>query len=300
MEEPTQNDKPTSDKPKPEDPSKSAAAVWSQIAATGLIGLAGILFTIVNSRNETRRQASDTATQLLANREKSETDFRQQIFQPLIDKVLNDDLSIEKRYAVFEIFQNNFNDLFNSRSLYDVLWNTAQSNIRNNKDSAGAKVIQGKLIALARYTNAQQEGLIAQSVFDTTVSYGSNVVCRFDSLSGHEMVSLKILTMDTGDLKKDIGVTMTINCLEEKTPCLIRINNGAPFRISYFNSPLSSNFLMPDGDRIAVILENIKKGNGSTTDSAFIRIVHFPADFVTVGYRPSITRVNQLIDGKKE
>src|SRR5438105_4644180 len=63
------------------DYSKSKFAVWSQIAATGLIGIAGVAFTITNSLNEGKRQQSEMATNLLSSREQSETDFRRQIFQ---------------------------------------------------------------------------------------------------------------------------------------------------------------------------------------------------------------------------
>src|SRR5260370_41336923 len=105
-----------------DDYSKSPVAVWSQIAATGLIGLAGIAFTVTTSVNESKRQQSDMATQLMASREKSETDFRQNMFTTLIAQILSHKSSLRDRYASFELFQNNFNDLFNSRSLYDALW----------------------------------------------------------------------------------------------------------------------------------------------------------------------------------
>ena len=47
---------------------------------------------------------------------------------------------------------------------------------------------------------------------------------------------------------------------------------------------------------LAVILEDLIPE--VKPDSATIRIIHFPADFVTIGYRPSIRRVNELIDKK--
>ena len=72
------------------------------------------------------RTQNDMATNLMSGREKSETDFRQSIFEPLIKQIFNDSASLEKRYAEFELFQNNFNDLFNSRSIYDLLWNAAE------------------------------------------------------------------------------------------------------------------------------------------------------------------------------
>jgi hypothetical protein len=114
-----------------QDYSKKSFVVWSQIIATLSIALVGGLFTLSNSKQQEENRISQMneqeknnkvmmATQLISNREKSETDFRQTMFLPLIQQILNEKLPLKKRMNVFELFENNFNDLFNSRSLYDV------------------------------------------------------------------------------------------------------------------------------------------------------------------------------------
>lgn len=280
--------------------SKNPLAVWSQIGATALIGIAGIVFTISNSFNESSRQQNEMATQLMSSREKSETDFRQNIFKPLIDQVFNHSLPLETRFYEFELFQNNFNDLFNSRSLYDVLWDEAQkkSTIKNADSVKAGRSIMDKLIKLAKYTNAQQELLISHEIHDTILTINDTFSPSFNDGNGDETIQLKLLMIDTSEFKKDVVITLRIECNEKnhkEDRRIIHINNGNSLSVSYFNSPLSDNFLMPDGDRIAVILEDVK-----SRDKAFIRIVHFPADYVTVGYRPSLSRVNELIEKKEK
>jgi hypothetical protein len=280
--------------------SKNPLAVWSQIGATALIGIAGIVFTISNSFNESSRQQNEMATQLMSSREKSETDFRQNIFKPLIDQVFNHSLPLETRFYEFELFQNNFDDLFNSRSLYDVLWDEAQkkSTIKNADSVKAGRSIMDKLIKLAKYTNAQQELLISHEVHDTILAPNETFNPTFYDGDGNEKIKLTLLNIKDKESKKDVVIRLQIVCDVKgfkNRHDTININNGDSLSVSYFNSPLSDNFLMPDGDRIAVILEDIKGG-----DKAFIRIVHFPADYVTVGYRPSLSRVNELIEKKEK
>src|SRR5260370_38706287 len=101
------------------------------------------------------------ATELMASREKSETDFRQNMFTNLIAQILSHKSSLRDRYASFELFQNNFNDLFNSRSLYDVLWFASLEQLHDTRgkksvtpeDSAEARSVMLQLVLLARYTN---------------------------------------------------------------------------------------------------------------------------------------------------
>ena len=281
-----------------QDYSKKKLAVWAQIIATLSITIVGTVFTITNSldqqKNRDAKWADDVrnnkvtvATQLMSQREKSETDFRQLMFLPLIQRILNDKLPLKKRMEVFELFENNFNDLFNSSSLYDALWEKATT----EKDA----LIKDKLIRLARYTDAKQELQINKMEFRDTLSCSpgrDSIDHTFKESQGGERVRIQLRGVD----ENYVWVTMTIDCQDTGEHCRkIKINNGNPFHVSYFDTPLSSNFIMPDGDRIAIILEEIDP----QCKSARLDVVHFPADYVTVGYRPSIDKVNDFLGGKE-
>jgi hypothetical protein len=292
------------------DYSKKKSTVWAQIVATLSIALIGGYFTISSANEQEKNRTSQLAeqeknrtsqiteqeknnkvmmaTQLMSQREKSETDFRQTMFLPLIQQILNDKLPLRKRMDVFELFENNFNDLFNSRSLYDVLWEKAEK--EKNAE------IKHKLISLARYTDAKQELQINKMEYRkslTGLPEQDTIDYTFEDSEGGERVKIHLDSID----ENYILVTMTVKCNGSDRKCrTIKINNGSPFHISYFDTPLSSNFIMPDGDRIAVILEEIDLRHNPK--SARLDIVHFPADYVTVGYRPSIEKVNEILESK--
>lgn len=281
--------------------SKKKSTVWAQIIATLSIAVVGGYFTISSSNEQEKNrnlqmseQAKNNkvmmATQLMSQREKSETDFRQTMFLPLIQQILNDKLPLRKRMDVFELFENNFNDLFNSSSLYDVLWEKAEK----EKNA----MIKNKLIRLARYTDAKQELQINKMEYRKSLCRlpGQDTIdYTFEDRGGGERVRIHLDSID----ENYILLTMTITCTDSDQKCrTIKINNGNRFHVSYFDTPLSSNFIMPDGDRIAIILEEIDLRRQPA--SARLDIVHFPADYVTVGYRPSIERVNDFLESKHE
>ena len=58
------------------------------------------------------------------------------------------------------------------------------------------------------------------------------------------------------------------------------------FRVSYFDAPLTDNILLRDEHRFAVILKEID----TLEHKAALQFIHFPAHYVTTGYRPSIER----------
>jgi len=298
-----------------QDYSKKSFIVWSQIIATLSIAVVGGLFTINNSneqnlnrKNQTDEQEKNNkvmvATQLMSNREKSETEFRQAMFLPLINQVLADSLPLEKRFAVLQIFQNNFNDLFNSRALFDILWHKASESLKfnkaHNKDTMHIKKIMNDMIELARYTNdKQEEEIIASLRHRGRLTRDSIISFTFYDYDDDKK--------DTNDVRtEDVKISLDTEVVEEemnnyamKIKMEVRLYDSTKkltdstfeeFHISYFNTPLTDNFVLPDGDRIAVILKELY-----SSDSALIDVIHFPADYVTVGYRPSIEKVNDFL-----
>jgi hypothetical protein len=169
-----------------------------------------------------------------------------------------------------------------------VLWDAAKSKLNRyqvseiNKDRGRiANEIKYKLIALARYTDAEQEELIAASSFkrhEATLHYNGTFSCNFHESKGGEHVRIMLTQIDSNLLKREFRIIMSIACKDRDGEYdIMKIVNGNSLRASYFDFPLSVNFMMNDGDRIAVILEDVK------SDSAFTRVIHFAADYVTGG-----------------
>lgn len=285
-----------------QDYSKKSFVVWSQIIATLSIALVGGLFTLSNSNQQEKNRNSQMdeqekngkvmmATQLMSNREKSETDFRQAMFLPLINQVLNNKLPLEKRFTVFQIFQNNFNDLFNSRALFDVLDEAAKQKMKVSIDSASGSEIHDRLISLARKTNQDQELLIGgdQFIKDSLIQGVSFITIIGSKHGTNEAHNIKI-TVDSVT-EEYVKARVILNPGTEET---IILNNGNSIKISYFDSPLTDNILLPDKHRVALTLENTFQENGQY--KAKLKIIHFPAEFITTGYRPSVNFVKDMLN----
>lgn len=263
---------------------------WGQTISTLFLGIVGIIFTISNTKNLKENSNVMMATQLMSNREKSETDFRQTMFLPLINQVLDTSLLLEKRFTVFQIFQNNFNDLFNSRALFDVL-DEAAKKMNDTKDSVLANEIHERLISLARKTNQDQGLLISgNQIIKDSISEGKSFCTIFDNKHDTKESHRVKITVDS--VKKEYVMARVILNLGSEDS--ITLNNGDAFKISYFDSPLTDNILLPDKHRIAVTLENIFQENGMY--KAKLKIIHFPAEFITTGYRPSVKFVKDILD----
>ena len=69
--------------------SKTDRSKWLQIITPVVIALVGGLFTWRNEVQQEKNRSSQMVVQLMADREKSETEFRRDIFMPLIDKIID-------------------------------------------------------------------------------------------------------------------------------------------------------------------------------------------------------------------
>src|ERR1700722_13927903 len=107
-------------------PTDFSKTLWpSLIGMIGplLIGIVGVYYTVSNAQQQQSKENYDQATQLLASRETEETGFRQAMFAPVTNEILDETLPLSQRVEVFELFENNFSDLLNCRSFFDVLNN---------------------------------------------------------------------------------------------------------------------------------------------------------------------------------
>jgi len=274
---------------KEHDYSKKKHVVLVQMISGLALAIIGASFTILTDmrsntliKEQEKTRKSQMATQLMSQRETSETEFRKGMFSSLIQQILDDTMPLKRRMNVLEVFENNFNDIFNSRSLYDVLWDEAVY--------AGDSSIKTKLIDLARYIGAKQQSQINQLEWRQTLCCSPVQDSLKYIFEENEIVKICLIDIE----ESRISITMTIECDEPETSNkrrTIKINDGKPFHVSYFDTPFSSNFMMPDEHRIAIIPEEIFLSNNSVR----LDVIHFPADYVTMGYRPSIRSLNKML-----
>lgn len=277
-----------------EEKSRSSTLGWVQVAATVFLGVVGVVFTFTSSYQQEKNRNTMMATQLMSDREKSETSFRQGMFQPLIDKILDEKLPLKKRFMIFKVFQNNFNDLFNSRALFDVLEEAAKDEAEENPEIS--KEILMELTSLARKTTQSQELLISgeQIIIDISVGVPFDTIFQKAENDHHsntnDGASHTIKIEVDSVTENHVNVRVTLNPDEKNS---VKLNNGEPFEVSYFDSPLTDNILLKDKHRLAITLQGVSPD--SHPPMAKLKIIHFPADFITTGYRPSVDQVKGII-----
>ncbi len=130
---------------------------------------------------------------------------------------------------------------------------------------------------------------------------------------GQYFLDLKLMTPDTVRLSSLDNeheeetdsmhvLLVTLREVEEgRARVKVEINPGKPdsdswrseywtstFNLRYYDAPFTDNTLLPDGHRIALSL-------WKTTDStASLSVLEFPADFITVAYRPSLHDLDEI------
>lgn len=294
------------------------------IAAIGafgplLIALVGGVYTGLNwylqnkQIEQSKSQAkidrdNKMATQMLANRETEETDFRQTMFVPLTERILNEKVPLYERMETFELFENNFSDLFNCRSFFDVLYTDAlkQTKSKNPYLCGEAYDAIDKLKSIGRRVIEWQECLIGGCRKKESIIQGIRYTVSIDSCPNpsDEIISLYVdaIKSDHIEVHMSISYLDTVNGVAIRQP--VEVNQGYRFWVTYYDAPLTDNTLVPDGDRIALVLDDLRPLKNAKLqdphrdfglDTAIISVIHFPADFVTIGYRPTMSRINDLI-----
>ena len=68
---------------------KSALVSWAQVFATIFLGFVGVCFTYVQNIQLEKTRVAQLGAQLMNQREQVEIDFRQRMFQPLVEELLD-------------------------------------------------------------------------------------------------------------------------------------------------------------------------------------------------------------------
>jgi len=284
---------------------KSETARWAQVAATVFLGVVGLIFTVIqNKQQEDNRQAqiqlqeqnrkAQLGLQLMSQRELSEMDFRQKMFEVLVNQILDPKVHVRERVTRLQLFQHNFHDIFNGRALFDGLEKEAMKlPSQEERDD-----IIHDLVSLAKEVTRDQELLVGAKpteIKDIIEGESITVQLKFEqnnhadseeqehSDENEHKIKIKLIKVEARVV--EVQVTIDPESAESKP---------LGFDVSYFDAPLTDNTLLPDKHRFSITLKetNIIEYPYKAT----LNVFEFPADFVTTGYRPTITEANKLIE----
>ncbi len=270
---------------------KAETARWAQVAATIFLGVVGLIFTYVIDAQQEENRKHQMAVQIMSQREQSEIDFRQKMFEVLVAELLDPKVDLRERVTRLKLFQHNFHDIFNGRALFDVLEKEARKLPEQDRD----EVIK-ELVSLAKEVTVAQELLVGAKPEIKRMKVGDSFNVYWGKLQngnhedgenhkhsnegGHEIV---ITLIKVKAHTVDVEVEVMIDAEKARR---------MEFGVSFFDAPLTDNTLLPDRHRFAITLKetNMKADPHEATLSVF----EFPADYVTTGYRPSIREANKM------
>jgi len=152
---------------------KSETARWAQVAATVFLGAVGLIFTVIqNNQQEQNRkdqfdlqqrdQKAQLGLQIISQRELSEMDFRQKMFEVLVAELLDREVHVREWVTRLQLFQHNFHDIFNGRALFDGLEKEA---MRLPSQEERDDIIHD-LVSLAKEVTQAQELLVGAKLYE--------------------------------------------------------------------------------------------------------------------------------------
>ena len=285
-------------KPAPKD-------IFDILSALGpaLLALMGVIFTGMVNRHLDALHTESISTSMMTERESAELQFRKDMFKELLDRLLDDRTDLETRIAVFGLFEQNFHDSFNGRGLFDLL----DRRVHAEASRKGVEVtrLRGELGSIAADVRKSEEDIVVADAMgdpgmsdrklalmtsypmrrDTTIAVGNSVHLAI-SLLGEDKhdVTVRLVRMDP-----DSGARVTLEFRERPGS----VPEVGSFWVGYFDTPFADNTMLPEGHRLALMLES-RIGDGSM-NSARIRLLEFPSDIVVSGYRPSLRYVRRMI-----
>ena len=266
---------------------------WAQVAATLFLGVVGLVFTYVIDAQQERSRKNQMAVQIMSQREQSEIDFRQKMFEVLVNELLDPKVHVSERVTRLKLFQHNFHDIFNGRALFDVLEKEAKNLPKQEQD----EVIK-QLVSLAKEVTVAQELLVGSTPKILKQKKGDSFTVnlgKFDKGNHEQGENHKHGTGQGHEIKIKL-----IEIREHVIEIEVIIDAGKinsrklEFEVSFFDAPFTDNTLLPDKHRFAITL---KKTNTKVhPHEATISVFEFPADYVTTGYRPSIREANKIFN----
>ncbi len=213
------------------------------------------------------------------------------MFQVLVDDLLDSKVHVRERVVRLKLFQHNFHDLFNGRALFDVLEREA----RNLGDEKEQDDLIHDLVSLAKEITVSQELLVGSKP----------EILRMMKEGDSRTVALKKSEEDNDEHGENhesgngLGHRIRIKLMRVKQHAVeveVKIDGGESdamqFEVSYFDAPLTDNTLLPDKHRFAITLKETNME--AHPPEATLHLLEFPADYVTTGYRPSISEANKL------
>ncbi len=280
----------------------------------------------VHNNTEANRKAQVYA-EIMAQRERSDTDIRATMFSSLLtgylgqfkDKEIDPSESIRDRILILNLLAKNFQEYFHARPLFEDLYKRTE----RISDKKIREELKSDLRDIAQTTTSKQVSMLSRigEVFRFDITEGDEKCIRlypvehlmgksgalpnvidqacgndvmpydkaidFKILSG--MQSIQVTAEEIDEDKVNVHIAAYDDFFENNHYIASIIRSDLSFAVSFFDMPYMDNTRLVDGKRFALVLKNIDKGEDGVDDSyADISVVSFPEEFMSLRDRPFI------------
>ncbi len=290
-----------------------------------LIG--SILIPIFVHNNTEANRKAQVYAEIMAQRERSDTDIRATMFESLLsgylgqfkEKDINSEEIIREKILILNLLAKNFQEYFHSRPLFEDLYKRT----KKISDEIIREDLRSELKNIAQTTTSMQvsmlsrigevyrddfmtgdikciklypmddlmgkDGLLSRA---TDEACGSDVVpfnqpIHFEELSGMQSIQVTVEAIDEDKVK--VHIVAYDDFFDHKNYVASIFRSDLSFNVSYFDMPYMDNTRLIDGKRFALVLKNIDQGEEGLDDAyADIAVVSFPEEFMSLRDRPFI------------
>jgi hypothetical protein len=258
-----------------------------------------------------------TGTTLLSQREEAETSLRASMLNSLIEPIIGKDKGVvdpDRERLLVELLALNFHEHFELKPLMERVDQEFAAKPPTGMSKEEALTARYSLWSVAHRVSSQQVASLIreqagakfhknscrlyQITITTAASSTEQTECQAKGAFGEK------ISVQSPDGKYTLNVFATELDLKNQTLQLTTTVQSAAnegydlaysFKLSWFSFPMTDNTLLPDGNRFAMSLDNIRPDK-----SAVLRVVWFPKDYFTPRERPLDYRQMLKLVGKEQ
>lgn len=257
---------------------KSLGAVLTPLAIVGL----GLLGNHILQKNQQRDQKTQLYTQLMSQREESESGLRKDMFSSIINSFLKPgSASIDEKVFNLELLAYNFHESLNLKPLFIHLKNQINSEKISPEDK---RRYLDRLQKVAKEVSNKQVYILEEvgQKFDMTIKFENTDQSRAPlkdvkrqklKLNGNER-TFEIEAIERDLVDKSIRIRLWISSENQEPPIV------HDFWVDFFDHPIIDHIRLSNDQRCSVVLKVF------SYYGAQITLLYFPGSYASLKEKP--------------
>ena len=259
---------------------KSVGAILTPLAIVGL----GLIGNHILQKNQQREQRTQLYTQLMSQREESESGLRKDMFSSIINSFLKPgSAAFEEKVLKLELLAYNFHESLNLKPLFIHLKNQINSEKISKEEKRRyldrlqkvAKEITNKQVYILEEVGQKFDMTIIFENTDQPKAQLEDVTKRKLTLNGIERTfEIEAIERDLED--KRIRIRLHVSSVYQQTPIV------HDFWVDYFDLPTIDHIRLSNDQRCSVVLKVFKNYGAEIT------LLYFPGSYASLKEKPYV------------